>query len=56
MPPPRATDIWEDLTAARMEAHVQSLEIGDLREAVSYLAGVVEALTNRVKDLERGTQ
>lgn len=46
--PPRATDLWDDLTQLRALVHAQSLEIGDLREAVSYLADVTESLKCRL--------
>ena len=54
--PPRATNIWEDLTKLQGLTHAQSLEIGDLREAVNYLADVVESLQTRLDRLEREKQ
>lgn len=51
--PPRPEDLWQDLGQARVLIHVQSLEIGDLREAVSYLADTIESLQTRLSHLER---
>lgn len=56
MVPPRAGDLWDDLTKVRRVVHGQALEIGDLREAVSYLADVVESLQARLEDQERSTK
>ena len=56
MVPPRAGDLWDDLTKARRVIHGQRLEIEDLREAISYLADVVESLQARLENLEREEQ
>lgn len=50
--PPGASNLWADLNQARYLLHAQALEIGDLREAVGYLADVVEGLQARLNNLE----
>lgn len=54
--PPRATDVWQDLNRAHNLIHAQSIAIGDLQEAVDYLADVITGLRNRLTQLEEEKQ
>jgi predicted nuclease with TOPRIM domain len=47
------TNLWVDLNEAHKKIHAQEMELGDLKEAVSYLAGVVENLQDRLSELEK---
>lgn len=53
--PPHPTDLWEDLNQAYLQLHVQSLELGDLREAINFLAEIIQGLKNRLEIQEKGT-
>lgn len=50
---PHPTDLWEDLNRARIQIYAQSLELGDLREAINFLANTIQGLQDRLEDSER---
>lgn len=53
--PPRPEDLWESLNQAHLLIYAQELELGDLREAVTFLADTVQGLQDRLAIQEKGT-